>query len=49
MAMFAVGGHDCIIRTQCLHDPGCDGLLTDIEVEKTANLFRAVQLDTFLL
>ncbi len=49
VAVFAVGREHGVGALQATHDPGCDCLLTDVEVEESPDLRLAVQLGAPLL
>src|SRR4029078_10348723 len=49
VAMLAIGRDDGVGRRERAQDAGRDRLLANIEMEETANLLRAVELDALLL
>jgi hypothetical protein len=49
LAVFAVRGHDGVVRREGLHGPDRDGLLADVEMEKPPDLAQGVELGGLLL
>ena len=47
--VFAIGGNDRILRSECLHRTHAGRFLSDVEMKKAVNLLEAVHLRRFFL